>query len=169
MVISLLPSYTFTLAAASFICSIVKTPKMSSSLTALTTASATSSTLTGGASKRSDAGSEFKGLVKFCVASSNFSNGSPIKSRGISNPSTFLLPYMNPGLKTTPAHVEVNLSIHVRNLGTVGSNTHWSGAHKWWRYRETVLHYFRGPKDTDSDKIYMKRGTAYMINEQLVL
>lgn len=98
--------HTFTAAAASLICSIVKTPKISSSVTAFITASATSSTLTGGARSKSEAGREFKGLVKFSITFRNFSTGSPIKSRGISNPSTFRFPYMNPGLRTTPVQVQ---------------------------------------------------------------
>ncbi|KAL8141750.1 hypothetical protein V2J09_014782 [Rumex salicifolius] len=77
-------------------------PNMSSSLTALITARATSSTLKGGARIKSEAGTELMGFVRFSVARRNLSNGSPIKSRGISKASTFLLPYINPGLSTTP-------------------------------------------------------------------
>lgn len=97
--------YIRTFSAASLIWSIVKTPKNSSSVTPLITANATSSTLTGGAKSRSDAGSELKGLVKFSTARRIFSAGSPTKSRGISKPSTLLLPYMKAGLKTIPVDV----------------------------------------------------------------
>lgn len=94
--------YTFTFAAASLICSIVKMPKKSSSTTAFSTASARSSTLTGGAKSRSDAGIELNGFVKFSIARRMLSAGSPIKSRGISKSPTFRFPYMKAGLKTTP-------------------------------------------------------------------
>lgn len=99
--------HTFTFSAASLICSIVKMPKKSSSFIALITASATSSTLTGGARSRSEAGRELNGFVKFSVARSILSRGSPITSNGISKPSTLLFPYMNPGLNTTPVQVHL--------------------------------------------------------------
>lgn len=112
-------NHTLTFAAASLICSIVKTPKKSSSVTAFTTANATSSTLTGGASSRSDAGRDLKGLVKFSVAFRSLSSGSPIKSRGISNPPTLLFPCMTPGLRTTPGEVRIQ-RITVKNSGLCG-------------------------------------------------
>lgn len=105
--------HTRTLLAASLICSIVKTPKKSSSVTPLITANATSSTLTGGAKSRSDAGRELKGLVKFSTARRSFSAGSPTKSKGTSKPSTLLFPYMNPGLKTIPE--DVNTTVRFNN------------------------------------------------------
>lgn len=96
--------HALTFAAASLICSTVKTPKTSSSVTALIVASAKSSTLTGGARKMSEAGMELRGLRKFPKTDRNFSAGSPTKSKGISKPSTLLFPYMKAGLSTTPAN-----------------------------------------------------------------
>lgn len=58
----------------------MKIPKTSSSLTAFTTASPTSSTLTGEAKRRSDPGRDLKGLVKFSTVLRNLSTGSPIIS-----------------------------------------------------------------------------------------
>jgi len=90
-------------------------PKKSSSLTPLITANATSSTLTGGAKSRSDAGRELKGLVKFSTARRIFSAGSPTKSKGSSKPSTLLFPYMKAGLKTIPEDVNKTVKFNAIN------------------------------------------------------
>ncbi len=90
------------------ICSILNVPKISLSETALTTAFATSSTLTGGARSKSDAGKFLSGRVNADVAARSFFRGSPTNPNGMSTPFTFLFPYIKPGRRTVPGNLSQN-------------------------------------------------------------